>query len=800
MASKRIRKVAVIGAGVMGSGIAAHLANARIPCILFDIVPSVIGIEPGEGESEQDRSFRNKFSAGAIKKMKKQKPSPIFSKKDLELITPANMSDDLELFGDVDLIIEAVPEQLSIKQNTFDMIEEYANPEAIIASNTSGLSIEGMLEKTSDSFKERFLVMHFFNPVRYMKLLEIVPAAKTKPEVVEQAVAFGQNVLGKGIVFAKDTTNFIANRIGVHGMTSIIHTMPKYDMTPAGVDVLFGKPMGRPKSAVFGTADVVGLDTFVHVAKNCYDTLTEDEERDVFKMPDYIHTMVEKGWTGRKAGAGFFKKEGKEIKALNLDTMEYGERVKPRFESTGAARNLETPGERIASVLKDGTDNASDFAREVTLRSLAYSARRLGEIADDIVNVDNAMRWGFNWELGPFQTWDAIGVKWGAEKMKELGFAVPAWVDAMVEAGHDAFYKWDGTTQLYFDWTANEYKAIERDEKELSINLLGRADRTVRENDGATLYDAGDGVLALEFHTKMNTVDLDIIGMMEEALEELENNKWEGLVIANDSDNFSAGANVGLVVGAANQGAFDQIEALIKRFQDANQGMRYSAKPVVAAPTGLTLGGGAEVTMGANQVVAAGELYMGLVEFGVGLIPGGGGNLQLLRNTFGGHSDNKEFPALPFLQKIFLTIGMAKVATSAEEAMESGFLDPNRDTVVLNRSHLLYTAKQRVLGLAASGFRAPRPQKFRLPGRDGYATIDMLLYSMVENGQISAHDRLIGQKLAHVITGGQTSPSNLVTEQHLLDLEREAFLSLCGEEKTKARMINVAMGKGVLRN
>ena len=799
MATKRIKKAAVIGAGVMGSGIAAHLANAHIPCVLFDIVPSDIGVKPGEGESEQDRSFRNKFAAGAIQKMKKQKPSPIFTKQDLGLITAANMSDDLHLLADVDLIIEAVPEKLSIKQSTFDLIEDNANPEAIVASNTSGLSIKGMLEGRNASFKERFLVMHFFNPVRYMNLLEVVPAEETKQEVVDTVVSFGSDVLGKGIVFAKDTTNFIANRIGVHGMMSIIHTMPKYDMTPTGVDVLFGKPMGRPKSAVFGTADVVGLDTFSHVAKNCYDTLTHDDERDVFVMPDYINTMIEKGWTGRKAKAGFFKKQGKDIMALNLSTMEYEVRDKPRFESTGAGRGLEAPGDRIASVLKDGSDNASDFAREVTLRSLAYSARLLGEIADDIVNVDNAMRWGFNWDLGPFQTWDAVGVEWGRDQMKSLGFKVPTWVDTMIAKGHDAFYKWDGTTQLYYDYTSGSYKPVERSEKELTVDLLRRGDKEVKSNDSASILDAGDGVLVLEFHSKMNTVDLDIISMMEDALELLDEDRWKGLVIANDSSNFSAGANVGLVVGAANNDAFDQIESLIKRFQDANQNMRYHVKPVVAAPTGMALGGGAEVTMGANAVVAAGELYMGLVEFGVGLIPGGGGNLQLMRNVFGPHATDKSFPSLPFLQKIFMTIGMAQVATSAEEAREAGFLKET-DTIVLNRAHLLYYAKQRVLGMANAGWRPPVPAKFRLPGRDGYATIDMLLYSMVENGQISDHDRLIGQKLARVLTGGDTSPSNLVGEQQLLDLEREAFLSLCHEEKTKDRMISMAMGKGVLRN
>jgi 3-hydroxyacyl-CoA dehydrogenase len=793
MATKRIRKAAVIGGGVMGQGIAALLASARIPVILYDIVPK-------DARDSDDPVARNAYAAGAVQKIKKSRPSLIYTKRDADLyITPANVEDHMDLLADCDFIVEAVPEVLKIKQITFDNVEDHAREDAIIASNTSGLSIKNMIDGRSESFKKRFVVTHFFNPVRYMKLLEIVPGEQTDPEVMETMAEFGSRVLGKGIVYAKDTTNFIANRIGVHGMMSIMNSMSAHGMSPTDVDVIFGKAMGRPRSAVFGTADVVGLDTFVHVSQNCYDTLVDDEEREVFQIPDFVHAMVEKGWTGRKAGAGFFKKVGKEIHALNLETMEYEPRVKKRFDSIGAARGAKGPAGSIKAVVVDGTDDAAAFAREVTLKSLAYSARRLGEIADDIVNIDRGMRWGFNWELGPFQTWDAIGVKWGRDAMKEAGIEVAGWIDEMIEAGHTSFYQWDGTTELYYDPSSKAYKAIERPENEQTVDLLRRANKDLASNDGATLFDGGDDVLVLEFHSKANTVDLDVIDMLEKAVETMEGGHWKGLVLANDSDNFSMGANVGLVVGAANSGAFDQIEELVKRFQDVNQAMRYSSKPVVAAPTGMTLGGGAEMTMGANATVAAGELYIGLVEFGVGLIPGGGGNLQLMRNVFGMHAGSPDFDALPFLQKIFMTIGMAKVATSAEEAKESGFL--THDSIVsLGRQHLLYKAKQLVLGMSASGFTPPRPAQFRLPGRDGYATIDMLLYSMVENNQISAHDRLIGQKLAHVITGGHTGKRVLVGEQDLLDLEREAFLSLCGEEKTKERMIHMAMKNKPLRN
>lgn len=791
MATKTIRKAAVIGGGVMGRGIAAHLANARIPVVLLDIVP-----KPGEGDDINDPAFRNKFAAGAIERMKKDKPSLIYSTLDLDLITPGNVEDHLDWLADVDWIVEAVPETMAIKTATFDKIEKHANPEAIIASNTSGLSIKGMLEGRSEAFKKRFLVTHFFNPVRYMKLLELVPAEQTDPAVMETMVSFGRDVLGKGIVFGKDTTNFIANRIGVHGMMTIMHTMPKYGLTVEEVDAIFAKPMGRPKSAVFRTADVVGLDTFVHVAKNCYDTLTEDEERSVFEVPSYMKTLVERGWTGSKAKQGFYKKEGKEILSLNLETLEYTSKSEFSYDSLNVRGDAAA---RVKGVVVNGTDKAAEFAREVTLRSLSYSARRLGEIADDIVNIDKGMRWGFNWDLGPFQTWDAIGVEWGYNAMKEAGLAVPAWVDKMVAAGHTSFYAWDGPTPLYFDPSTNGYKPMAQDEREISIEILKKREGTkIFGNMGATLHDIGDGVALLEFHTKMNAIDDDIINMMHQSIDEVEAN-WEGLVIGNGSDNFSAGANLMLVLMNARGGNWDDINMMIERFQQANQRMRFSSKPVVAAPTGLTLGGGAEVTMGANAIQAAGELYMGLVEVGVGLIPGGTGTLQLLRNHYGRQATNKDVAPLSILQNVFMAIGMAKVATSAEEARELGFLS-DTDIVTINRDHLLYRAKQRALGMARAGFVPPRPMKFRLPGADGAATIDTMLMSMESNNQVSAYDRHVGATLGRVLTGGDTTPNVLVTEQHILDLEREAFLSLCGEEKSQARMEYMLMNNKPLRN
>ncbi|MFW5966531.1 MAG: 3-hydroxyacyl-CoA dehydrogenase NAD-binding domain-containing protein [Persicimonas sp.] len=792
MATKRIRKAVVIGAGVMGQGIAAHLANARIPCHLLDIVP-----DPEEGEDPDDPEFRNKIARGGIEQIKKSKPSLLYTERDLDLITPGNIEDDLDVLADADWVVEAVPEVMKIKRETFAKVEEHAGDDTIITSNTSGLSIAGMLEGRSDAFQERFLVTHFFNPVRYMKLLELVEAEKTDPEVTETMVRFGRDVLGKGIVFGKDTTNFIANRIGVHGMMTIMHLMDDYEMTVEDVDQVFGKPMGRPKSAVFRTGDMVGLDTFVHVAENCHETLTDDEDREVFDAPDFLEKMVERGWTGQKAGKGFYEKRDDGIYALRFETMEYQKRDKTDFDSLTSAKG--SPADKVRHVIREGDDRAADFARAATFRSLAYSARRLGEIADDIVNIDRGMRWGFNWKLGPFEMWDAIGLEWAVEQMNQEGIDVPDWVDEMIDAGHESFYRWSGTTRQYYDPNDGAYKPVPRDKKEISMEGLKRSDKKIEGNSSASLYDMGDGVALLEFHTKMNSVDNDIIAMMEKSADIVDDGDWRGLVIGNGAEHFSAGANLMLVMMNAQQGNFDDIEEMVGRFQKANQKMRYISKPVVSAPRGRALGGGAEVTMGANAIQAAGESYIGLVEVGVGLIPGGGGNLQLMRNVFGQHADNTDFDALPFLQQVFMQIGMGEVATSAEEAREAGFLTAN-DGVSLNAAHRLHHAKQRVIGMYESGFTPPRPTEFRLPGRDGAATIDMMLYSMEGQHQISAYDRHIGQKLANVLCGGDTTRNVVTTEEDLLDLEREAFLSLCGEEKTQERMKHMLMHNKPLRN
>ncbi|WNG35567.1 crotonase [Archangium violaceum] len=793
----RIRKVAVLGAGVMGSGIAAHLANSGVRALLLDIVPP----KAGPGEDTASKSFRNKFALGALANMRKQKPSPIVSEQVFTAIEVGNFEDDLGRLAECDWVIEVVKEDMAVKQALFARVEQHARKDAIVSSNTSGLSIKGMLEGRGAEFRKRFLVTHFFNPVRYMKLLELVAGPETDAEVVKSIHRFGEEVLGKGIVYGKDTTNFIANRVGTYGMMRTISEMQKAELTIEEVDKIFGPAMGRPKSAVFRTADIVGLDTFSHVAKNCYDTLTQDEEREVFAAPEFLQKMVAKGMLGDKSGGGFYKKDkssgGKDILALDLKTLEYRPQAKVRYESLGAAKDVENVRERVATVL-NGQDKAAKFAERITLDVLAYASRRVPEIADDVVNIDRGMRWGFAWDLGPFETWDAYGVKKGVERMKELGLKPAAWVEQMLAAGRTSFYGVENGKDTYWDIPTKSVKVVPENARTARVEYLKRGNKKITGNDSATLWDMGDGVTLLEFHTKMNSIDDGIISMMNTALDETEKNH-RGLVIGNDGANFSAGANIMAMLWAAKNGEFDTLRQMAGALQAANQRMRYSPVPVVTAPFNLTLGGGAEVTMGGNAIQASSELYMGLVEVGVGLIPGGGGTMMLLRNVYGSYSADKDFDAFPFIKKVFLSIGTAKVATSAEEAREMGFLS-QADGISANRDFLLSDAKERVLGMANAGFRAPRPTRFRLPGPSGYATIDMMLYDMELNGQVSAHDRKIAQKLARVLTGGDTSPSVLLTEERLLELELEAFLSLCGEEKTQDRLMFMLEKGKPLRN
>jgi 3-hydroxyacyl-CoA dehydrogenase len=769
------RKVGVIGAGVMGSGIAAHLAGAGLDVLLVDIVPP-----DGKGG-------RNAFAQGGKDKALKARPAAFFSPRDAERITVGNVEDDLAAVAKCDLVIEVVKEDLAIKQALFAKLEPLLAAHTIVTSNTSGLPISQMMEGRSESLKKRFLVTHFFNPVRYMKLLEVVPGQDTDPAIVEKLSRFGEDVLGKGIVHGKDTPNFVANRIGVFAMMYLIRQALEGGYTVEEIDAIFGPAMGRPKSAVFRTADMVGLDTVVEVANNCYKNLPHDERRADFQVPQLLASMVERKLWGDKTGGGFSKKSGDGILTLDLKTLEYRPQQKAKFPSTGAVKGIADPAERIRKMMA-ADDRAGEIARKVTWATLAYASHRLGEIAEDIVNIDNGMKWGFGWDLGPFETWDAIGVADSVAKMEAAGITPAPWVKEMLKKGHERFYASDGRSYVTGYFTL---QAVPCSPRKLALG------KKVFENDGATLHDLGDRIACLELHTKMNAIDADVITMFHKTADEIEKN-WDGLVIGNHStEAFSAGANVFLVLMAAQQGNWKAIEDMGRQLQDGLQRLKYASVPVVAAPSGLALGGGAEIVMHGTAVRAHAELYMGLVEAGVGVIPAGGGCKELLGRAL----DNLPDDGDPFVQikRVFLQIALGKVSSSAEEARAMGMLDA-RDQVTFNRDFLLSDAKETALGLYRAGYRAPRPRTFRLPGESGHATLKLNLQMMHAAHQITAHDIVVGGKLAWVLCGGRTSPSLKVTEQYILDLEREAFLSLCGEEKTRERMQYMLMNNKPLRN
>jgi 3-hydroxyacyl-CoA dehydrogenase len=795
MQATPFRKVCVIGAGVMGQGIAAHLANARVPVLLVDIVPPTVP----EGVDAKSKAFRNSFASKGLENALKMKPAAFFTKEDAALVEIGNLEDDLAKIGTCDWVIEVVVENLKVKQELFKKLEGAVHGDAVVTSNTSGLSIEGMLEGRSDSFKKRFLVTHFFNPVRYMPLLEIVAGKNTDKAVLERVVSFGERVLGKGIVFGKDTPNFVANRVGVFGMMETIRAMVEGKYSLEEVDAVFGAPTGRGKSAVFGTADVVGLDTFTHVAQNCWDNLKQDERHEVFQLPPFLKTMVDKKMLGRKTGGGFYKKVGDEILTLDTDTMEYRKKQKVRYESLGAIRNMESLKDKLEHMAY-AEDRAGELFWKVSAATAIYAANRIPEIADDIVNIDNAMRWGFVHEMGPFETWDAIGVEKSVARMKKEGMKVPAWVDEMLASGRKSFYALENGQKTY--WSVAQKKAlpVEDGARVMSfLHLKDDAKRIVKDTFGTTLVDLGDGVLACEFHTKLNSVDADIVQGLNDAIDLCESGKFEALVLANDGRNFSAGANILMVYLAAQQQEWKQIEDMVKAFQDVCVRLKYSSIPTVAAPFDLTLGGGAEMALWCNKIRAHAELYMGLVEVGVGLLPGGGGNIELLSRSLEGVIDEPTYPSEPLIRRALETVAMAKVATSAEEARDLLYLAKS-DGVTLNRRHLLASAKAEALGMARAGFTPPRRRTFRLPGRSAFATFDMALGAMRDGHFISDHDLKIALKVAHVMTGGDCSPRQKVTEQYLLDLEREAFLSLCGEEKTQARISYMLENNKPLRN
>ncbi len=795
MSHPTIRKVAVLGAGVMGTGIAAHLANAGIESLLFDIVP-------------KDAEDRNVLAKKGIETAKKLKPAPLFRRPDAKLITPCNMEDDGARLAECDWIVEVVVERLDIKKKVFSWVAENRKPGSIVSSNTSGIPLADMAADMPEEMKKHFLVTHFFNPVRYMRLLEIVQGEHTDAAVVARMAEFGDKVLGKGIVYCKDTPNFIANRIGTYGMASVFRHMEEKGLTVEQVDAIFGPAMGRPKSAVFRTADVVGLDTLRHVFDNLHEYLVDDDEREIFKLPAVVDKLLADGRAGQKSGAGFYKKvkEGGKSKILALDpaTLEYREQDKVRFPSIGAAKKASKQGkkEKALQAMVYGDDVASEAAWRCTADTLIYSAKRIPEIADDVVNVDRAMKWGFGWEMGPFETWDAIGVRQSVEKMQAEGREVPGWVLEMLASGRESFYaRTEDGTPTYAQ-KAGGAATVPYPEGQLFLSDVKAARGEVKRNGSASLLDLGDSILGLELHSPafMNALDADIIGLLGEALDALDDGQWDGLVIASEDPRaFCAGANLGMIGMAIGAKAWDQIEDQIATLQGLMQRAKYSARPVITAPHGMALGGGCELAMHSTATVAAGETYIGLVEVGVGLIPGAGGCKEMVVRYLGDFPQDVDYDPNPFVQKAFERIGMAKVAAGAGEARDFGFLRPT-DQVAMNVDRRIYDAKALARGLADAGYKAPAKRTVKLPGPTGKAAIELFLYQMQEGGFISEYDAYVGKTLAHVLCGGDIPWGTRVTEDRLLELEREAFLHLCGQQKTQERIAHFAMTGKPLRN
>ena len=797
----QIRKAAVLGAGVMGATIAAHLANVGIPGLLLDIVPADAG------------SDRNTIARAGLEKALKARPAAFYTSKAAALITIGNIEDNLADLAGVDWIIEAVVERLDIKRSLYSQLETVLRPDTIISSNTSGLPAHLLTEDRSEQFRRNFLITHFFNPVRYMRLLELIPDADTAPELLQFMQEFSTEVLGKGVVVGKDTPNFVGNRIGVYGFLATMRRALDEGYTPGEVDAILGQAMGRPKSAVFRTADLSGLDTLAHVADNLYENAPDDPERETFRLPEVVREMIRRGWLGEKTGQGFYKKiknaDGSStILELNLQTLEYEPQQKYRFNSIGNARNYDDPVQKMLTVL-EGDDRAAQLARETTADSLCYAAALAPEIAENIVAVDEAMRWGFGFELGSFEVWDVLLQKPEtlANVMQAHGehARLPELVQRVQSKGQGTFYIGQPGSRQYFDFHTDTYKPVPTPQGAISLAAARAAGGVVRENDSASLIDLGDGIGCIEFHTKMNTIDEGIIEIMHYAVEEGQR-RFHGLVINNDAADFSAGANVLLVLMAARQGEWALLENAINRLQQAHQALKYSPIPVVVAPSGRALGGGCEIIMHGHHARAHAESYIGLVEVGVGLVPAGGGCKELLLRHGAGLEDQQaRKTGGPFApaRKAFETIAFATVSTSAAEAQALRFLRKT-DAVTVNRDLLLRDAKADAIRLVemheAGKWQPPQPPLMLLPGPGARMVLEQQIDNLRLLGKISEHDAVIGRELARVLTGGECSPVTPLTEQQVLDLEREAFLKLSGMEKTQERMQSILVTGKPLRN
>ncbi|MBL8123801.1 MAG: 3-hydroxyacyl-CoA dehydrogenase/enoyl-CoA hydratase family protein [Blastocatellia bacterium] len=799
-----VAKAAVLGAGTMGAGIAAHLANAGIPTLLLDIAPKELTPdEEKKGLSLESPQVRNRIVNSLFEAAKKLKPAPFMLADNAKLIKTGNFTDDIGKLKECDLVIEAVVENLEIKHKLFAEVDKNRKPGAVVASNTSGIPIDSIAEPFSDDFKKHFVGIHFFNPPRYMKLVEVIPGSHTSGEIACAVSGFLDQRLGKGVVPAKDRPNFIANRIGVFGMMATIHEMIAMGFTPTEVDQMTGKAIGHASSATFRTSDLVGLDVTAHVTNNLYPAVPDDEDRNVFKLPELIQTLLDKKLLGDKTGGGFFKKskdaEGKRIiLELDLNTFEYKPQEKTKFASLDAAKAIEDRAKRVRTLVW-GDDRVGEFLWKTTSRVSRYAANRIPEIADTIVEIDNAIKWGFGWEIGVFEAWDAIGVSESVERMRKEGQAVPASVEKMLASGATAFYKSENGEHFFYDLVGGGYKPMPARPGVMILKDIKDRTGVIKTNPGASLIDIGDGVACLEFHSKMNSIGGDTVAMLNFAVDEVERN-FKGLVVGNQGGNFSAGANIMMILLAAQEEEWDDINLAVHALQQAIMKLRYSSKPVVTAPYGMTLGGGCEIAIHGNRVRAAAETYIGLVEVGVGVIPAGGGTKEMTMRAMDAAQKAPDADPLSFLKKTFETIGMGKVATSAQEAKSWGFFR-DIDSISMNGDRLIADAKQEVLNLDASGFVAPvRREDIFVMGEAGEAAMKLALHMMKQGGFVSDHDVLIGKKLAHIMCGGSMNHSAFVSEQYLLDLEREAFVSLCGERKTQERIAAMLKTGKPLRN
>src|SRR5271154_1890934 len=805
---RRIERAAVLGAGTMGARIAAHLANAGIPCYLLDIVPtSLTPAEQSKGLTLESPAVRNRIVVAGFEAARKSRPAAFFTPDNARLVTPGNLEDNIAWCGQVDWIIEAVAENLEIKRSLFSRVEAVRKPGTIVTSNTSGLPIHLIAEGRSEDFQQHWAGTHFFNPPRYMKLVELVPGPKTLPEVLQSLDEICDLRLGKGVVAAKDTPNFIANRIGTFSMLNAIRQMQALEMTIEEVDACTGPAIGQPKSATFRTGDLVGLDILVHVVRNIYETATTDEKREMYRVPAFAEEMMKRGWLGDKTGGGFYKKDraagGKEILTLDWRKMEYRPRQKPKLGSIEAGKGIEDTRERVRALVApalegNGGDKATKLLWAVLSETCLYAARLMPEIAKSIVDVDRAIRWGLAWELGPFERWDTIGAERMARALEAEGKQLPPLVQKVLASPGKTFYETENGYTRYFDLASGAMKPVEEPSGIIILKSLKERTPVVQKNAGASLIDLGDGVICCEFHSKMNAIGGDLVAMLHAGVNKL-STEFEAMVIANQAPNFSVGANLMMVLIGAQEGEWDDIHMAVRQFQRVNMAIKYAPRPIVAAPQGMALGGGCEVPLHAARIHAAAETYVGLVETGVGLIPGGGGTKEMLIRANEHSAGGEDLDLFHALKPVFENIAMAKVSSSGEEARSLGYLRPS-DLIAMNRDRQIADAKQTALALLRAGYHPPAPAQIRVLGEEFLTGAKLAIHMMIRGGYASEYDGVVGRKLANILAGGAVTAPQLVPEQYVLDLEREAFVSLCGERKTQERIAHTLKTGKPLRN